>query len=67
MATEEKLKKSEEQTQLLETVSATVSAVSTAKYVDDVILALHSVALLIFPIDTSSLSGGVQKQLHFFV
>ncbi|KNA11412.1 hypothetical protein SOVF_135530 [Spinacia oleracea] len=62
MATEEKLKKSEEQTQLLETVSATISAVSTAKYVDDVILALHSVAVLIFPIDTSSLSGVISEK-----
>lgn len=62
MATEENTKNSEVETQLLEKVSATLSAITTAKHVDDVILALHSVAFLIFPIDTSSLSGVISER-----
>ncbi|XP_010696186.2 uncharacterized protein LOC104908733 isoform X1 [Beta vulgaris subsp. vulgaris] len=62
MATEGKLKTSEVETQLLQKVSDTISAITTAKHVDDVVLALHSLSLLIFPIDTSSLSGVISQK-----
>ena len=50
-------KKNDEQTQVLQKVSHTLSYVTYSKNVDQVILALHSLAILIFPIDASSLSG----------
>jgi len=57
MAEEKSKRKSEVETQLLAKVSDTISAINSAKNVDDVVLALYSLASLIFPIDTSSLSG----------
>ncbi|XP_021762025.1 telomere length regulation protein TEL2 homolog [Chenopodium quinoa] len=62
MAMEVKSNSSVPETQLLEKISAAISAITTAKYVDDVILTLHSVAILIFPVDTSSLSGVISER-----
>ncbi|KAH9603580.1 hypothetical protein KSS87_010691 [Heliosperma pusillum] len=59
---EQKKKNSEVTTQLLEKVSETISAINSAQCVDDVVLSLHSSALLLFPIDTSSLSGVISEQ-----
>ncbi|KAJ8428736.1 hypothetical protein Cgig2_019029 [Carnegiea gigantea] len=57
MAEVKSKRKREVETQLLAKVSDAISAINSAKNVDDVVLALHSVASLIFPIDTPSLSG----------
>ncbi|GAB2289417.1 hypothetical protein Dimus_023726 [Dionaea muscipula] len=50
------------ETQLLENVSDAISVINTAKRVDDVVLALHSLALHLFPVDTHSLSGVVSER-----
>ncbi|XP_057534426.1 uncharacterized protein LOC130812829 [Amaranthus tricolor] len=55
-------KKNDEQTQVLQKVSHTLSYVTYSKNVDQVILALHSLAILIFPIDASSLSGAISER-----
>ncbi|GAB2223678.1 hypothetical protein Droror1_Dr00004416 [Drosera rotundifolia] len=47
----------EMETQLLEKVSDAISAINAAKHVDDVIVALHSVAVVLFPVDCQSISG----------
>ncbi|KAL9262162.1 hypothetical protein AKJ16_DCAP24078 [Drosera capensis] len=47
----------EMETQHLEKVSGAISAINAAKHVDDVIVPLHSVAVLLFPVDSQSISG----------
>ncbi|XP_074320411.1 uncharacterized protein LOC141657166 [Silene latifolia] len=59
---EVKKKKSEMEPQLLEKVSDTISAINSAQCVDDVVLSLYSLASLLFPIDTSSLSEVISDQ-----
>uniref|UniRef100_A0A2P2KS79 Telomere length regulation protein TEL2 homolog n=1 Tax=Rhizophora mucronata TaxID=61149 RepID=A0A2P2KS79_RHIMU len=45
----------------LEKVGEVISAVETAKHVDQVICALHSLAVLLFPIDSSLLAGSLNE------
>ncbi|GAB4860519.1 hypothetical protein Ancab_035679 [Ancistrocladus abbreviatus] len=59
---DEKRKRREMETELLQKVSDTISAINNAKRVDDVVLALHSLAVLLFPIDTPSLSGVISER-----
>jgi telomere length regulation protein len=44
---------------LLHKVGEAVSAISDAKHVDQVISAIHSVAVLLFPVDPSLFSGSI--------
>ena len=50
-------RKREMETNLIEKVSEVISATKSAKHVDEVVCALHSLALLLFPLDSSLLSG----------
>ena len=50
-------RKREMETELVEKVSEVISAIKSAKHVDEVVCALHSLALLLFPLDSSLLSG----------
>lgn len=54
---EEGSKKRELEAAMLDKVGVVISAIKSAKHVDQVICALHSIASLIFPIDPSLLSG----------
>lgn len=45
------------ETKLLDKVGEAISAISDAKHVDQVISAVHSVALLIFPVDPTTRIG----------
>lgn len=45
--------------QLLEKVGEAVSAVGEAEHVDQVICSLHSLALMLFPVDAALFSGVV--------
>ncbi|XP_050255948.1 uncharacterized protein LOC126701686 [Quercus robur] len=50
------------ETKLIEKVSEVISAIKSAKHVDEVVCALHSLALLLFPLDSSLLSGSVDQR-----
>lgn len=43
--------------EILEKVGEVISAIDAANHVDQVICALHSLSLLLFPIDSSLFSG----------
>ncbi|KAK9108368.1 hypothetical protein Syun_024379 [Stephania yunnanensis] len=45
------------ESEIVERVTDTIRAIDESKHVDEVICALHSLALLIFPIDSSLLAG----------
>ncbi|KAJ3696918.1 hypothetical protein LUZ61_000623 [Rhynchospora tenuis] len=47
----------------LQKVAEVSSAIDAAKHVDEVICALHSLAALIFPVDSSLISGAVDQRL----
>ncbi|KAK3439806.1 hypothetical protein EUGRSUZ_B00148 [Eucalyptus grandis] len=47
--------------ELLEKTSEAIAAIKKAKHVDQVICALHSVAALLFPVDSSLLAGVVDE------
>ncbi|XP_031405287.1 telomere length regulation protein TEL2 homolog isoform X2 [Punica granatum] len=47
--------------EVLEKVEEVISAISGAKHVDQVICALHSITVLLFPVDSSLLSGAVDQ------
>ncbi|XP_048137523.1 telomere length regulation protein TEL2 homolog isoform X2 [Rhodamnia argentea] len=51
----------EMEAEMLEDVSEAVAAIKKAKHVDQVICALHSLAVLVFPVDSSLLSGVVDE------
>ncbi|XP_030937275.1 telomere length regulation protein TEL2 homolog [Quercus lobata] len=55
-------RKREMETKLIEKVSEVISAIKSAKHVDEVVCALHSLALLLFPLDSSLLSGSVDQR-----
>ncbi|KAK9673044.1 hypothetical protein RND81_12G142400 [Saponaria officinalis] len=59
---EEKMKKSEVEKQVLEKVTNTISSINSAQSFNDVVLSLHSLASLLFSINSSSLSGVISKQ-----
>lgn len=42
---------------VVDKVGEVISKVHKAKNVDDVVLAVHSLALLLFPLDSTSISG----------
>ncbi|GMH01194.1 hypothetical protein Nepgr_003033 [Nepenthes gracilis] len=48
--------------ELLRKISDTMSAINSAKRVDDIVCALHSLAVLIFPVDTHFLSGVISER-----
>ena len=50
-------RRSEVQSRVIETVGEVISAIKTASHVDHVICALHSLAVLFFPVDSSVISG----------
>ncbi|KAI3933451.1 hypothetical protein MKX01_022030 [Papaver californicum] len=47
------------ETEILEKVRVTISSINESKHVDEVIVALHSIAVLLFPIDSSLLAGSI--------
>ncbi|XP_010545977.1 PREDICTED: telomere length regulation protein TEL2 homolog [Tarenaya hassleriana] len=47
---------------VLDKVGEGISAISEAKHVDQVICALHSVAVLLFPVDPSLFSGSISEE-----
>ncbi|KAF8021541.1 hypothetical protein BT93_G1861 [Corymbia citriodora subsp. variegata] len=51
----------EMEAEMLEKTSEAIAAIKKAKHVDQVICALHSVAVLLFPVDSSLLSGVVDE------
>ncbi|XP_023882756.2 uncharacterized protein LOC111995092 isoform X1 [Quercus suber] len=55
-------RKREMENKLIEKVSEVISAIKSAKHVDEVVCALHSLALLLFPLDSSLLSGSVDQR-----
>ncbi|KAF4395042.1 hypothetical protein G4B88_017912 [Cannabis sativa] len=50
------------QAQVLHKVGEVISAINDAKHVDQVICALHSFAILLFPLDSSLLSGSIDER-----
>ncbi|KAM1739702.1 hypothetical protein ACFX11_015379 [Malus domestica] len=54
--------RSEVEEKLLEKVGEAIATVKKAKHVDQVICALHSLAVLLFPLDASLLSGAIDEQ-----
>ncbi|XP_054809149.1 uncharacterized protein LOC129311141 isoform X1 [Prosopis cineraria] len=46
---------------ILDKASKVISTIKSAKHVDQVICALHSIATLLFPIDTSLISGSIDE------
>ncbi|XP_042515891.1 telomere length regulation protein TEL2 homolog isoform X2 [Macadamia integrifolia] len=61
---EESRRRRELESKILEKVGEVVSAITEAKYVDQVICALHSIAVQLFPIDSSRLSGCVDSRFR---
>ncbi|XP_050257060.1 uncharacterized protein LOC126702405 isoform X6 [Quercus robur] len=55
-------RKREMETKLIEKFSEVIPAIKSAKHVDEVVCALHSLALLLFPLDSSLLSGSVDQR-----
>ncbi|OVA20501.1 Telomere length regulation protein [Macleaya cordata] len=54
----------EVETKILEKVGDTISAINDAKHVDEVICALHSLAVLLFPLDSSLLAGSIDRRFR---
>jgi hypothetical protein len=50
-------RKREVEAKVLDKVGEVISAIKTAKHVDQVVCALHTLALLLFPLDSSLFSG----------
>lgn len=55
----EKSKKKERETsvKMMDKVGRFIECLNEAKHVDQVIVSLHSIALLLFPLDSSAISG----------
>lgn len=53
-------RRSEVEVQVLDKVGEVISEFNEAKHVDQVICALHSLAILLFPLDASLFSGNSQ-------
>ncbi|XP_019052281.1 PREDICTED: telomere length regulation protein TEL2 homolog [Nelumbo nucifera] len=58
----EELSRRELEKKILEKVGGVISAINDAKHVDEVICALHSIAVLLFPLDSSLLSGSIDRR-----
>lgn len=54
---EEVSKKRELEAAILDKASEVISTIKNAKHVDQVICALNSIATLLFPVDSSHISG----------
>ncbi|KAA8542173.1 hypothetical protein F0562_023325 [Nyssa sinensis] len=52
----------EPETTILQKVSDAIASINDAKHVDQVICALHSLAVLLFPLDSHAFSGSVDQQ-----
>ncbi|KAI3831569.1 hypothetical protein MKX03_029527 [Papaver bracteatum] len=52
------------ETEILEKVRVTISSINESKHVDEVIVALHSIAVLLFPIDSSLLAGSIGNRFR---
>lgn len=52
--------------QLLDKVGEAISSIGDAKHVDQVISAIHSVAVLIFPVEPSFLSGNRSHSFLYY-
>eukprot|EP00257_Ricinus_communis_P021544 XP_015581064.1 telomere length regulation protein TEL2 homolog [Ricinus communis] len=61
MEEEANRKKREVESSVMDKTGEVISAIKTAKHVDQVICALHSLAILLFPIDSSLISGSLDK------
>lgn len=59
---EETKRRRETENVLLEKVEQVISAVKAAKHVDQVICALHSLAVLLFPLDSALFSGSMDQR-----
>lgn len=60
-------RRKELEAKVLEKVAEVISAIKNAKHVDQVISALHSVAVLLFPVDASIIAGQSRLfSLQFF-
>ncbi|XP_043695771.1 telomere length regulation protein TEL2 homolog [Telopea speciosissima] len=57
-------KRRELESEILEKVGEVVSAIREAKYVDHVICSLHSIAVHLFPVDSSRLTGCVDSRFR---
>lgn len=55
-------KSRELEAKVLEKVAEVISAMKNAKHVDQVISSLHSLAVLLFPVDASTISGQSRHQ-----
>ncbi|GMN56825.1 hypothetical protein TIFTF001_025941 [Ficus carica] len=53
--------------QVLEKVGEVISAINNANHVDQLISSLHSLAVLLFPLDSSLVSGHLQSLASLFV
>ncbi|CAK9172583.1 unnamed protein product [Ilex paraguariensis] len=58
----EEVKRRELETRVLEKVGHVITSVTDARYADQVICALHSLAVLLFPIDSHALSGSIDEK-----
>ncbi|KAL9225128.1 hypothetical protein vseg_001086 [Gypsophila vaccaria] len=59
---EEHKKKSEVEKQLLQKITNTITSINSAQTFDDVVSSLHSLASLLFPINSTSLSGVISEE-----
>ncbi|XP_017258407.1 uncharacterized protein LOC108227646 isoform X1 [Daucus carota subsp. sativus] len=55
-------KKKQLEKTLLNKVEQVISSINAAKHVDDVILSLHSLASLLFPLDSRAFSGSIDQR-----
>ncbi|KAJ9163853.1 hypothetical protein P3X46_023481 [Hevea brasiliensis] len=61
MEEEAKRRRREVGSRVLDKVGEVISAIKTAKHVDQVICSLHSLAVLLFPLDPSLISGSLDE------
>ncbi|KAF5184102.1 Telomere length regulation protein tel2-like protein [Thalictrum thalictroides] len=59
---QKRIKREQLETKVLEKVGETITSINEAKHVDEVICALHSLAILLFPLDSTLLSGSIDSQ-----
>lgn len=67
MENDSKKRRRELETRIIEKVGEVITAVKNANRVDEVICALHSIASLLFPIDSCLLSGLSRKHSIYFL
>lgn len=62
MEEQKQRRRKELETRILEKIGDTISSINEAKHVDHVISALHSIAILLFPVDSTLLSGSLDSR-----